>query len=114
MAYRASHKFARISATKVRGFADLVRGRKVAEGLNLLQFEPNRGAKMLFKVLQSAKANADDQGVRNSDALWITDCRVDGGPMFKRMMPRSRGMAFLIRRRFAHIHVEIDTFPVLS
>ncbi|WP_437205356.1 50S ribosomal protein L22 [Planctomicrobium sp. SH664] len=105
---RASHRFARISATKVRPFADLIRGMSVQQGLEALKYVPNRGARFLEKVLRSAAANAEDRGARNVDNLPIVDCQVDGGPMFKRMRPRARGMAFVIRRRFAHIHVAID------
>ncbi|MFN0198886.1 MAG: 50S ribosomal protein L22 [Planctomycetaceae bacterium] len=105
---RAKHSFARISPTKVRPFADLIRGRAANVGLSLLRYEPNRGARMLEKVLKSAMANAEDRGARNVDNLIITDARVDQGPMFKRIRPMSRGMAYLIRRRFAHIHVGIE------
>ncbi|MBT5017164.1 MAG: 50S ribosomal protein L22 [Planctomicrobium sp.] len=105
---KASHRHARIAATKVRPFADLIRGLTVEEGIEALKYEPNRGARFLEKVLRSAAANAEDRGARNVDALPIVECRVDGGPMFKRLQPRARGMAFLIRRRFAHIHVSID------
>lgn len=105
---RATHRFARISATKVRPFADMIRGMSVQEGLEALKYVPNRGARFLEKVLRSAAANAEDRGARNVDHLPIVDCRVDGGPMFKRLRPRARGMAFVIRRRFAHIHVAID------
>ena len=105
---QAIHKFARISARKVRPFADLIRGMSVQAGIEALKFQPNRGAKMLAKVLESAVANAEDRGARNVDSLKISTARVDGGPMFKRVQPRARGMAFLIRRRTAHIHVGID------
>ena len=105
---KASHRHARISATKVRPFAELIRGMTVEEGLQALKYEPNRGARFLEKVLRSAAANAEDRGARNVDHLPIVECRIDGGPMFKRLQPRARGMAFLIRRRFAHIHVAID------
>lgn len=105
---KASHRHARIAATKVRPFADMIRGLTVEEGLEALKYEPNRGARFLEKVLLSAAANAEDRGARNVDNLEIVDCRVDGGPMFKRLQPRARGMAFVIRRRFSHIHVAID------
>ena len=105
---KAFHKHARISATKVRPFADMIRGMSVEDGINALRYEPNRGAKMLAKVLDSARANAEDRGARNVDSLLITEARVDGGPMFKRIQPRARGMAYVIRRRFAHIHVGIE------
>jgi large subunit ribosomal protein L22 len=102
------HRFARISATKVRPFADMIRGMSVQDGLNALKYVPNRGARFLEKVLRSAAANAEDRGARNVDHLPIVDCRVDGGPMFKRLRPRARGQAFMIKRRFSHIHVAID------
>jgi len=105
---QASHKYARISATKVRPFADMIRGMTASEGLNALRYVPNRGARFLEKVLKSAIANAEDRGARNVDGLKITECRVDGGPMFKRIQPRARGMAFVIRHRMSHIHVGIN------
>jgi large subunit ribosomal protein L22 len=108
MAYNATHRFARISASKVRPFADLIRGRRVDEAILLLKYEPNRGARFLEKVLSSAVANAEDRGARNVDRMLVIDARVDGGPMFKRVLPRARGMAYMIRRRFAHIQVAIN------
>jgi len=108
MAYSASHRFARIAATKVRPFTELIRGRLAGEALELLKYEPNRGARMLEKVLASAMANAEDQGARNVDRMLVVDARANNGPMFKRILPRARGMAFMIRRRFAHINVAID------
>lgn len=109
MAFNATHRFARISASKVRPFADLIRGRRVDEAILLLKYEPNRGARFLEKVLSSAVANAEDRGARNVDRMTVIDARVDGGPMFKRVLPRARAMAYMIRRRFAHIQVAIET-----
>lgn len=105
---KASHRYARISATKVRPFADLIRGKQAIDGLNALRYLPNRGARMLEKVLQSAIANAEDQDIRHADRLTIVVARVDGGPMFKRIRPRARGMAFTVRRRASHIHVALE------
>lgn len=105
---RAKHRYARISATKVRPFADMIRGMTAGEGIDALRYVPNRGARMLEKVLKSAVANAEDKGARNVDRLRIVEARVDGGPMFKRIQPRARGMAFVIRRRMSHIHVAVD------
>ena len=79
----------------------------VKEGVEALRYHPNRGARFLEQVLKSAAANAEDRGARNVDNLMIEMARVDGGPMFKRLQPRARGMALLIRRRFSHIHVGI-------
>jgi large subunit ribosomal protein L22 len=108
MAYKAQHRFARISARKVRPLADLVRGKYADEALELLRYMPHRGARMLEKVIKSAVGNAEDQRAQSISGLVISDCRIDGGPMFKRIRPRARGMAFMIRKRFSHISVELS------
>ena len=105
---RANHRFARISATKVRPFAKMIQGMTAAAGLDALRYVPNRGARMLEKVLRSVIANAEDKQVRHVEQLTIVEARVDGGPMFKRIRPRARGMAFVIRRRSSHIRVSLD------
>jgi large subunit ribosomal protein L22 len=114
MAFKASHKYARISARKVRPLADLVRGKFADEALDLLKFQPHRGARMLEKVLRSAVGNAQDPDQNrgqslNPERLVVVDARVDGGPMFKRIRPRARGMAYGILRRTAHISVELES-----
>lgn len=108
MAYEATYRFARISAQKVRPLADLVRGKFADEALDLLKYQPHRGARMIEKVLRSALANAEDRRAPNLQHLIVVDCRVDGGPMFKRMRPHARGMASIIKKRFSHIHVALD------
>lgn len=108
MAYKAVHRHARISATKVRPLADLIRGQSVDDALAILKFQPHRGARMLEKVVSSAQANAENRGVPNKAGLRIIDVRIDGGPMFKRMRPRARGMAHVIKKRFAHISVSVE------
>jgi large subunit ribosomal protein L22 len=105
---KAMHKFARISPRKVRPFADLVRGKTTREGLEALMYLPNRGARILEKVLRSAVANAEDRGARNVNGLRIVDAQVDCGPSIKRFRPRARGMAAPIIRRMAHVRVAID------
>jgi len=108
MEYTATYRFARISPRKVRLMADLVRGKSADEALELLRFQPHRGARMLEKVIRSALANAEDRRAPHLDELILTDVRVDGGPMFKRMMPRARGMASIIKRRMSHIRVTLE------
>jgi large subunit ribosomal protein L22 len=107
MAYEATHRHARISARKVRPIADLIRGKHADEALDILKYMPQRGARMLEKVLKSALGNAEDLRATNIDNLIVVDARVDGGPMFKRVRPRARGMAFMVKRRMAHIHIKI-------
>ncbi len=63
---------------------------------------------MLEKVLKSALANAEDRRAENLKSLVVTDVRVDGGPMFKRMRPRARGMSMIIQKRMSHIRVALQ------
>jgi len=114
MIYRAKHRYADVSARKIRPFAQLVRGKNVDEALEALRFVPNRGAKQLAEVLKSAVGNAEEQGCRNLDDLVVTEARVDGGPMFKRIRPRARGTAFGIKRRLSHIVVALTDFDALE
>jgi large subunit ribosomal protein L22 len=103
--YKATHRFARISVRKVRPLLDLIRGHYADDALDTLKYMPHRGARLIEQVLKSAMANAEDKGVRNVGELFVIDARGDGGPMFKRLMPRARGMAYVIRRRTAHIAI---------
>jgi large subunit ribosomal protein L22 len=103
--YRAEHRFARISSRKLLPLLDLIRNKYADDALDILRYMPHRGARMIEQVLKSAMANAEDKGLRNVGDLVITDARGDGGPMFKRLMPRARGMAYMVRRRSAHISI---------
>ena len=115
MPYKSSFRYARISASKVRPLAGLIRGQFADEAIEILRFQPHRGARMLEKVLKSALGSAQDpDNPQNKgrtvdvDSLVVSDAHVDGGPMFKRIRPRARGMAFMIRKRFSHIHVTLE------
>lgn len=103
--YTARHRFARISVRKLRPILDLVRGKYADDAVDLLKYLPHRGARMIEQVLKSAMANAEDRGIRDVGELVVVDARSDGGPMFKRLMPRARGMAYTIRRRSSHIEI---------
>src|SRR6516165_4751611 len=108
MEFKASHHFADMSARKVRPFAALIRGRRADDALEALRFLPNKSARLLEQVLKSALGNAEDRGARDIDDLVIIESRVDQGPMMKRIMPRARGTAYVIKRRYAHIHVTLS------
>src|SRR4051794_31515196 len=107
MNYKAKHRFADMSARKIRPFAALIRGRPADEALELLRYLPNKSARLLEQVVKSALGNAEDRGARDLEELVIVESRVDGGPMMKRIMPRARGTAYPIKRRSAHIHIAL-------
>jgi len=110
MEYRAKQRYADMSARKIRPFATLIRGRAADEALELLRFYPNKAARLLEAVLQSALGNAEDRGARDVDDLVVTESRVDGGPIMKRIMPRARGSAYPIKRRYAHVIIAVSDF----
>jgi large subunit ribosomal protein L22 len=106
--YSAVHRYSDMSARKVRPFAQLIRGRVAEEALQLLRFYPNRSARLLEAVLKSAMGKAEDRGARDPLDLVVSESRIDGGPMMKRIMPRARGTAYPIKRRYAHIRVTLS------
>jgi large subunit ribosomal protein L22 len=111
--FTATHRYARISAQKVRPLADLVRGKFADEALEILRFQPHRGARMLEKVIKSAIGNAQDPDQNpgrtvKPQNLIVSEAMVHGGPMFKRIRPRARGMAFMIKKRMSHIQVTLE------
>ncbi|MFN9552292.1 MAG: 50S ribosomal protein L22 [Pirellulaceae bacterium] len=113
MSYRAVHKYARISARKVRPLADMVRGNCADEALEILRYQPARGARLLEAVLQSAVGSARDPDQNQGQSigpeeLVVVEAKIDGGPTFKRIRPMSRGQAFGILKRTAHITVELE------
>jgi large subunit ribosomal protein L22 len=108
MDYTATHKYADMSARKIRPFATLIRGRAADEALELLRFLPNKSARLLERVVKSALGNAEYRGARDLDDLVVIESRVDEAPMLKRIMPRARGTAYPIKRRYSHIHVTLS------
>lgn len=107
MIYKAKHRYADVAPRKMRPLASMIRGMNVDEAIEALKFLPNRGARLIEAVVKSAVGNAEDQGARNIEDLVVQECRIDGGPMFKRIRPRARGTAFGIKRRLAHIVVTV-------
>jgi large subunit ribosomal protein L22 len=76
--------------------------------MELLRFLPNKSARLIEQVLKSALGNAEDRGARYIDDLVVTESRIDGGPIMKRIQPRARGTAYPIKRRYAHIHLTLS------
>ena len=114
MIYNAKHRYSDVAPRKMRPFAQLVRGKNADEAVELLKFLPNRGARMIEAVIKSALGNAEDKGCRHLDDLVVTECRIDGAPMFKRIRPRARGTAFGIKRRMAHIIVTLTDVDAMN
>ncbi|MCO7230706.1 50S ribosomal protein L22 [Halomonas sp. CnH100-B] len=98
---------AALSAQKARLVADQVRGKPVAEALDLLTFSPKKAAKLVKKVLQSAIANAEENNGMDIDELRVSTICVDEGMTLKRIKPRAKGRADRILKRTCHITVKV-------
>ena len=104
---KAALRKIRISPKKANLVAGMVRGKNVNEALALLKFMPKKGADIIYKVVHSAAYNAKNNFKQNIDDLVITKILVTKGPTYKRSQPISRGRAHPIRKRTAHITVEV-------
>jgi large subunit ribosomal protein L22 len=104
MEVKAVTKYIRISPRKTRLVADLVRGKNAVRSVGLLNNVNKKAAKEILKTLTSAISNAKNQELKE-ESLWIKKIVIDGGPMYKRYMPRAMGRATMIRHTTSHITV---------
>jgi large subunit ribosomal protein L22 len=108
----AKARFVRVSASKARRVIDLVRGKPVAEALDILRWAPQQASLPVSKVIASAAANAENNNGLDPATLVVATVYADEGPTAKRIRPRAQGRAFRIRRRTSHITVVVESRPV--
>jgi large subunit ribosomal protein L22 len=99
-----------MSPRKMRVVANMVRGERVEEAINLLRLTPKKAAGIIAKALESAAANAEDKsgGEVDIDSLTVRRILVDGGPIIKRWMPRAMGRASRINHRTSHLTIVVS------
>jgi large subunit ribosomal protein L22 len=109
MQSKASAMFSRIAPRKARIIADLVRGKDAAEAIQLLSFTLKSGAPVLRKIIESAVANARQNGA-DVDSLFVSKAAVDKAPnkFNRRWRPRAMGRATRITKGVSHIWIELD------
>ena len=96
----ATLKYLKASPQKVRLVADLVRGKKVEEAIQILRFTKKTSAKDLEKLLRSAIANAENKETNvDVDDLVVSKIYVNEGPREKRVQPAPMGRAYRIQKR---------------
>ena len=108
MAVRATSKNTGISVRKLKPIVDLVRGRRVEEALETLQFLPSPAADRIARVLKSAAANAENELLTRTSDLRIVEIYANEAPRAKRFRARARGRSARIVRRSSHITVVVD------
>lgn len=108
MAIKATSNNTGISVRKLKPIVDLVRGRKVAEALEALQFLPSPAAARVVRVLKSAVANAENELLTSTSDLKIVEIFANEAPSAKRFRARARGRSAKIIRRSSNITVVVD------
>jgi large subunit ribosomal protein L22 len=110
----ASARYVRITPMKARRIVDLVRGLPVDDALSILQFAPQAAASTIYKVLESAIANAETTEGLDTNDLIVSVAQVDEGPTMKRWRPRAQGRATRILKRTSHITLVVQPADVVA
>ncbi len=107
METKASLRGAHLSAQKGRLVADLVRGKKVDQAINILAFSPKKGAALVRKLLESAIANAEHNDGADIDTLKVKTIHVERGTYMKRFMARAKGRGTRVQKYSCHIYLTV-------
>ncbi len=107
MEAKAVAKWVRMSPLRARRVARAIQGKPVDEALVITQLAHSKGARVIRKVLESAIANAEHNYDLDVDRLYVKEARVDKGPFLKRLKPRSRGRADIIKRPTSHVTIVV-------
>ena len=99
----------RISPQKARLVADLIRGKKVDNALDILNFSPKKGAEILKRVVETAIANAENNNGADIDELKIKTIYINKGTVLKRIRAQSKGRAGKIIKPTSHITVIVGS-----
>lgn len=104
----AKISYARVSVTKAAYVLNAIRGKDVNTALAVLQYNNRYASSVIYKLLQSAVANAENNNGLKRDNLYIAECFANKGPTMKRIHPRAQGRAYRIEKRTSHITVVLD------
>ena len=87
---------------------DAIRGKDLDEALAILTYNPRHASAVVKKLLESARANAENNNGMDVEKLYVAECYATQGPMMKRIQPRAQGRAYRILKRMSHITVILD------
>ena len=107
METKAILRGARISAQKGRLVADMIRGKKVDQAINILNFTQKRAAGIIKKALESAIANAEHNDGADIDALKVKTVFVERGMFLKRFQARAKGRGNRVLKHTCHIYITV-------
>ena len=104
----AKVSYARVSVTKACFVLDAIRGKDVTTALGILDYNNRYASIVIYKLLKSAVANAENNNGLKADDLYVAECFANKGPTMKRIHPRAQGRAYRIEKRTSHITVVLD------
>ena len=104
----AKLSYARIPVQKACFVMDAIRGKDVETALAILQYNPRYASSVIYKLLNSAVANAENNKGMNRSNLYVAECTASNGPIMKRIQPRAQGRAYRINKRMSHLTVILD------
>ena len=104
----AIHKSAIIAPRKARMTLDLIRGKDVATAQGILETTNTKASRLIVKVLNSAIANAVNNQGANESELFVSECFINPGPVYKRIKFASRGNVDRRDKRTSHITVKVS------
>ena len=104
----AKLSYARIPVQKACFVMDAIRGKDVETALAILEYNPRYASSVIYKLLSSAVANAENNKGMNRTNLYVAECTASNGPIMKRIQPRAQGRAYRINKRMSHLTVILD------
>jgi len=104
---KATVKYVRISARKVKIVLDLIRGKNISEAYAILNNTPKAASEVLVKLLKSAESNAVNNNDLDSEILYVSEAYANQGSTLKRIRPRAKGRAYRINKRTSHITLAV-------
>ena len=104
----ATLSYARVSVQKACFVLDAIRGKDLNTAIGIVTYNPRYASTLIKKLLESAKANAENNNGMNPDNLFVEECYANKGPTMKRIKPRAQGRAYRIEKRMSHITVVLN------
>ena len=104
----AKLSYARMSVQKACYVLDAIRGKDVETALGILTYSPRYASSVIWKLVESAAANAENNNGLSRNNLYVAECFANKAPTMKRIHPRAQGRAYRIEKRTSHITVILD------
>ena len=103
----AKATYVRIAPRKVQIVLDLIRNQPVDKAAAILKYTPKAACEPVGKLLNAARANAENNFDMDTSKLYVAECNVGAGPILKRIRPRAQGRANRINKRTSHITITL-------